>query len=118
MSSFGNIVKELASDSLTEEESSHLLRLSIVGFAQYGSFYEKYKQGLIDSLVSLVREMKKHTSHYILFLDNLVSSGILQSIKLPNNNYLSITEYYDTLKQCCNLWQGMFRCKCWTDDSL
>lgn len=58
VNSFSNIVSQL--DELKEEESQHLLRLCMVGFRQYGSFYEKYRIALVDGIVCLMREMKKH----------------------------------------------------------
>ncbi|KAL4502183.1 hypothetical protein ABPG72_000418 [Tetrahymena utriculariae] len=116
ITSFANIISQL--DKLYEDESQSLLRLCMVGFKQYSSFYEKYKEPLNEGIVQLMREMKKHQAIYIIWLENLVQNGLVQSIKLPDNSFLSMQEYYETLKSCSYFWKSLFNCQLWTDETL
>lgn len=62
--------------------------------------------------------MKKHEKIYVLWLESVVVDGLFQSIRLPDNAYLTQNEYYDSLAHCSSLWKKLFISVDWTEETI
>lgn len=103
--SFSNIVAEL--QDVSDSQAQHLYVLCLLAVRQHASLYERYRSYLYDALVSMVVALSRHPRMFFLWLKRYVAEALCESLKLPENVFMSLADYYTSLKSTSLLWQAL-----------
>mmetsp|Transcript_20540 Transcript_20540/g.17943 ORF Transcript_20540/g.17943 Transcript_20540/m.17943 type:complete len:146 (+) Transcript_20540:333-770(+) len=112
--SFAHLISNIK--SVSEKESTHLFELALIGMTNHNNYFSGYRPQLYDGIVSLIMSLSFHQNIFLFWLKKLISQGMLETLKVPENVYYAGEDYHKSLLETCEMWVSLIeRPKIWSE---